>query len=215
MICIYWARGRKIDTILWSLSGLVLSIGLLNAYSEMWRYLLRYPFAYVNPVLTFLFVLPYRTLTLRLVERSGLRPGSLKEFLSGLVFFYAFVIPAFVVTQIYQNSEDPALMVLIFTAFACALHVPIFAFGQSVMRKSTPKPGIVVPTEAPNFSRRFFGIAIAILGTPLVLTMIVQLKMRRDYRLFAVDAVLTVLILSLFVICRREESVTYTAKQLE
>jgi hypothetical protein len=202
--CAVWAIWKKTDRLLWPLSGLMFSIALLNAYSEEWVVLKRVPFQYVFLVLTVVFVFMYRSLSLRLIERTGLRrPALVKEQYSGLLQAYAGFAGITIVSVMLAKGENPPLELFAFIVFVCALHVPMFAFGRSKIANFLVNSGLAAPKAVPDISWGFFTVAIAILGTPLVVTLIVQAVVHDDYRLFTVDAVLTAIIFSLLVISKR------------
>jgi len=179
------------------------TIAVLNAYAEEWPTLKRFRFEYAVPVLVVLFLLPYRSLCLRLIERTGLRPGLIKEQYSDLFQAYALFTGAAIVSLIYGKGQNSRLEVFAFIVFVCALHVPMFAFGRSKIGEFVVRSGIALPKAPPDISWGFFITAIAILGTPLVLALIVEAFVRDDYRLFAIDAVMTAIIFSLLVISGR------------
>jgi hypothetical protein len=201
--CAVWAIRRKANRLLWPLSGLIFSIAILNAYAEEWPTLKQFRFEYAVPILIVLFVLPYRSFCLRLIERTGLRPGFVKEQYSFLLLLYAGLVAMAIVVPFFARDENPAYMLFAFIVFVCALHVPMFAFGRSKIASFVTRSGTVWPEAPPDISWGFFATAMAILGIPLVLTLIVQAVVHDDYRLFTVDAVLTAIIFSLLVISRR------------
>ncbi len=201
--CAVWAIWRKADRLLWPLSGLIFSIAILNAYAEEWPTLKQFRFEYAVPILMVLFVLPYRSFCLRLIERTGLRPRLAKEQYSFLVVIYAGAIAMMVLSPTFAKDENPPFELFTFVMFFCAVHVPAFAAARSKVTKFVANSGIVRPEAPPDISWGFFAAAIAILGTPLLLTLIVQAVVHDDYRLFTVDAVLTAIIFSLLVISRR------------
>jgi hypothetical protein len=203
--CAVWAAGKKTDKILWPLSGLIFSIAILNAYAETWSALKQLHFEYVVPILVVLFLLPYRSLCLRLIERTGLRAPLIKEMYSFLVLMYAGLIATMILSLVLAKDENPPFELFAFIAFVCALHVPTFAAGRSKVAKFVANSEIIVSKPTPDIPWRFFTTAMAILGIPLVLTLIVQAAIRDDYRLFTVDAVMTAIIFSLLAISRRGE----------
>lgn len=195
--CTAWAIQRKDNRLLWPLSGLIFSIAILNAYVEEWPTLKQFRFGYAVPILIVLFVLPYRSFCLRLIERTGLRPGFLKEQYSSLPLLYAGLVAIAIVVPFFARSGNSAYTLFAFIVFVCALHVPLFAFGRNKIAEFVAKSGTVRAEVAPDISWSFFTIAGVILGIPLVLTLIVQAVVHDDYRLFTVDAVLTAIIFSL------------------
>lgn len=201
--CAVWAIRRKTDGILWSLSGLIFSIALLNAYVEEWPTLKRLRFEHAAPVLIVLFLLPYRALSLRLVERTGLQSLLMKEMYSFLVLVYAGLIAMMALSPIFARDENPPFVLFTFVVFVCALHVPMFAAGRSKVAKFVASRKVVVPEAPPDISWRFFTTAMAILAIPLVLTLIFRAVLHDDYRLFAVNGVLTAIIFSFLAISRR------------
>lgn len=201
--CAAWAISRKTDRLLWPLSGLVFSIAILNASAEEWPTLKQFRFEYAAPILIVLFVLPYRSFCLRLIERTGLRPGFVKEQYSFLLLVYAGLVAMAIVVPFFARGENPAYMLFTFIVFVCALHVPMFAFGRSKIAEFVARSGRVLPEAPPDIEWGFFTAAIAILATPLLLTLIVQAIVHDDYRLFTVDAVLTAIMFSLLMISRR------------
>ena len=198
-----WAIYRKTSRLLWPLTGLIFSAAALNAYAEAWPPPKQIGFAYAAPILILLFALPYRSLCLRLVERTGLRPGLSKEQYSSLLPFYA--VPAAVVVAVLflATGGNRAYALFAFIVFACALHVPMFAFGWGKIGGLLGKPGRAASKDVPDISWGFLGTATAVLGVPLVLTLIIQVVARENYRLFVADAVLTATILALLAISRR------------
>jgi hypothetical protein len=200
--CAVWAICRKTDSVLPSLSGLIFSIAILNAYTEEWLVLKPFRFVYVLPTLMLLFLLSYRSLCLRLIERTGLRRALIKEMYSFLPLFYAGLAAIAIISPAFAKGENPPLALFIFIVLVCAVHVPMFAAGRSKVAKFVAASEIVTETH-PDISWRFLTIAMTVTGTPLVLTLIVQAVVRNDYRLFAVDAVMTALIFSLLAVSRR------------
>lgn len=198
-----WAIRKKANRLLWPLSALIFSIAILNAYAEEWPTLKQFRFAYGVPVLIVLFVLPYRSFCLRLIERTGLRPSFVKEQYSFLLLLYAGLVAMAIVVPFFTRDENPAYMLFAFIVFVCALHVPMFAFGRSKIAEFVTRSGMVQPEAPPDIPWSFLTTATAILGIPLALTLIVQAVVHDDYRLFTVDAVLTAIIFSLLVISRR------------
>jgi hypothetical protein len=201
--CAAWAIRRKADRLLWPLSALIFVIGILNAYVEEWPRLKEFPFEFAVPILVVLFILPYRSLGLRLIERTGLRSAFVKEQYSGLLETYALFAGVAVVLLFQGKGENPPFGLFAFIVFVCALHVPMFAFGRSKIAEFVARSGMIRPEAPPDISWDFFTTAVAILGTPLVLALIVGAVVRDEYRLFTVDAVLTAIIFSLLVISRR------------
>lgn len=193
---------RKAEGIGWPLTGLIFSIAVLNTYSEEWPAPKWLRFGYAAPVLVALFLLSYRSFCLRLIERTGLRPRLAKEQYSFLVLAYAGFL-AVMVLSLLASGENPPFELLMFMAFVCALHVPMFASGRSKIANLLAKSGLAAPKAVPDISWGFFATATAILGTPLVVTLIARAVLHDDYRLFAVDAVLTAVMLSLLAISRR------------
>jgi hypothetical protein len=177
-------------------------MGILNACTEQWLLLKRFPFVYIVATILPVFALAYRSLCLRLIERTGLRPSFLKERYSFLPLVYCGLAASAIMSPTFAKNENPLLELFLFIGLVCAVHVPMFAAGRSKIVKFVTSSGIVANKGAPDFSWGFFATAIAILGTPLVLTLIVQAVEHNDYRLFLVDAVMTIIILSLLVICR-------------
>lgn len=201
--CAVWAIRRKTDRLLWPLSGLIFSIAILNAYAEEWPTLKQFRFEYSAPILIVLFVLPYRSFCLRLIERTGLRPGFVKEQYSFLLLVYVGLVAMAIIVPFFARDENPGYTLFAFIVFVCALHVPMFAFGRSKIADFVTRSGTVRPEAPPDISWGFFATAMAIWGIPLVLTLIVQAVVHDDYRLFTVDAVLTAIIFLLLVISRR------------
>jgi hypothetical protein len=204
--CAVWAIRRKTDSIPWSLSGLIFSIAILNAYVEEWPTLKRLGFGYAVPVLVVLFLLPYRSFCLRLIERTGIRPGFAKEQYSFLLLVYVGLVAMAVIAPFFARDENPTYVLFAFIVFVCALHVPMFAFGRRKIAEFVARSGMVRPEAPPDIPWSFFTTATAILGIPLILTLIVQAVVHDDYRLFTVDAVLTAIIFSFLVISRRGQS---------
>lgn len=201
--CVVWAIRRRTETVIWSLSGLIFSVALLNGYAEKWLPLKGFGFGYAAPALVVLFVLTYRSFCLRLIERTGLRHGFAKEQYSGLPEAYALFAGGMIVPLFVRKTENPALWLLAVIALVCALHVPMFAFGRSKIGDFLLNAGLAASKAVPDISWSFLAIATAVLGAPLVLTLIIRAAPQGDYRLFAFDAVLTVVTLSLLVISRR------------
>lgn len=201
--CGVWAIRRKADRLLWPLSALIFVIGILNAYVEEWPTLKHFRFGYAVPILIVLFVFPYRSFCLRLIERTGLRPGFVKEQYSFLLLLYVGLVAIAIVVPFFARDENAAYTLFAFIVFVCALHVPMFAFGRSKIAEFVAKSGMVRPEAPPDISQGFFVAVMAILGIPLVLTLIVQAVVHDDYRVFTVDAVLTAIIFSLLGISRR------------
>jgi hypothetical protein len=200
--CAVWAICRKTDSIPWSLSGVIFSIAILNAYAEEWVVLKRFRFEYVVPFLMLLFLLPYRSLCLRLIERTGLRAGPLKEMYSFLPLFYAGLAAIAITSPAFAKGENPPFALLIFIVFLCAAHVAMFAAGRSKVTKFVAASKIVTETRS-DISWHFLTIAMVVMGIPLVLTLIAEAVLRDDYRLFAVDAVMTAIVFSLLAVSRR------------
>jgi len=212
--CVVWAIRKKANRLLWPLSGLIFFIAILNAYAEEWPTLKQFRFEYAVPVLMVLFVLPYRSFCLRLIERTGLRPRLAKEQYSFLVVIYAGVIAMLVLSPIFAKDENPPFELFTFVTFFCALHVPAFAAARSRVTKFLAGSGIALPNAPPDISWGFLTTAMAILGIPLALTLIVQAVVHDDYRLFAVDAVMTALIFSLLAVSRRGQFKEYVSGQI-
>lgn len=204
--CAVWAIGRKANRLLWPLSALIFVIAILNVYIEEWPRLKQFPFEFAVPILVVLFILPYRSLGLRLIERTGLRPAFVKEQYSGLLETYALFAGVVVVLLFQGKGENPPFGLFAFIVFVCALHVPMFAFGRSKIAEFVARSGMVRPEAPPDIPWSFFTTATGILGIPLVVTLIVQAVVHDDYRLFTVDAVLTTIIFSLLGISRRGQS---------
>jgi hypothetical protein len=200
--CALWAIWRNTDRVLWSLSGIILSIAIVNTYAEEWP-MLRGGW-YAVPTLIVFFLLPYRSLCLRLIERTGLRNGFVKEQYSFLPLVYVGLGAVAVTAPFFVWNENPAYVVFTFIVFVCALHVPAFAYGNSRVRKFGVSSGIALQKAASDISRDFFKIAIAILGTPLALAL-VRAVVQDDYRLFGLDAVLTGIIFSLLAISKPDQ----------
>jgi hypothetical protein len=200
--CALYAICRKTNSILLSLSGLIFSIAILNGYTEEWLVLRPFRFEYVVPVLMLLFLLPYRSLCLHLIGSTGLRAPLIKELYSFLVLVYAGVIGVMILSPVFARSENPPRTILVLVVLVCALHVPTFAAGMSKVAKFVASSGVARSKVPPDISWSFITTAIVILAIPLVLTLIVQAVGRDDYRLFAVDAVMTAIIFSLLVISR-------------
>lgn len=198
--CAVWAVCRRVDSIPWSLSGLILSIAVLNAYTEKWPLFKRLRFEYVLPVLVVLFLLPYRSLCLRLIERTGLRARLIKEMYSYLIVVYAGLIATMMLSLVFSKDENPPLVLFVFIAFVCAIHVPMFAAGVSKVVAFVTRTGTVAKTN-PGVSLRLLMTVTLVMGTPLILSLI-QAVVRDDYRLFTVDAAMTAIIFSLFAISR-------------
>lgn len=201
--CAVWAIRNKANRLLWPLSALIFVIGILNAYVEEWPTLRQFRFGYAVPILIVLFVLPYRSFGLRLIERTGLRPALAKEQYSGLLEAYALFAGVGVALLFQGQGENPPFGLFAFIVFVCVLHVPIFAFGRSKTAGFVARSGLVRPEAVPDIPWSFFTTAAAIFGIPLALTLIVRAVVHDDYRLFTVDAVLTGIIFSLLVISRR------------
>ncbi len=213
--CIVWAICRKTEAILWSLSGLIFAMGILNACSEEWLLVKRFRFEYVVLVLMVLFLLPYRSLCLRLIERTGLRASLRREMYSFLPLFYAGLAAIAIISPAFAKGENPPLALFIFIVLVCAVHVPMFAAGRSRVAKFVAASESVTETH-PDISWRFLTNAMVLTGTPLVLTLIVQAVVRDNYRLFVVDAVMTAIIFSLLAVSRQgqfKESVSGRVKQ--
>lgn len=201
--CAIWAIKRRTNRLLWPLSGLTLVVAILNIYVEKWPTLKQFPFEFAVPILIVLFVVPYRSFGLRLIERTGLRPALAKEQYSGLLEAYALFAGVGVALLFQGKGENPPFGLFAFIVFVCVLHVPIFAFGRSKIAEFVARSANVRPQPAPDISWSFFTTVGIILGIPLVVTLIVQAVLHDDYGLFTVDAVLTAIIFSLLVISRR------------
>lgn len=200
--CAVWAIRRKTEEIIWSLTGLMFSIAILNTYVEEWSALKWLRFDYAAPALVVLFLLPYRSFCLRLIERTGLQPRLAKEQYSFLTLAYAGFLTVMIMS-FFLRGENPAFQLLTFIALVCALHVPMFAAGRSKIVHFLVKSRLAKTKTTSDISWSFFAKATSILGAPLAVAFIGRTVLHDDYRLFAVDAVLTAVILSLLAISRR------------
>jgi len=204
--CAIWAILKKTDRILWSLSALIFSIAILNAYVEEWPKLKWLRFEHTAPVLIVLLLLSYRAFCLRLIGRTGLQTLLSKETYSFLVLVYAGFIAMILLLPVFAKDENPPFVLFTFVAFVCALHVPMFAAGRNKVAKFVASRGVVVPKASPDISWRFITPAVGILAIPLVLTLIFRAVYHDDYRLFAVNIVLAAIIFSLLALSRHGQS---------
>jgi len=207
IVCLEWALHRKADSITWSLSGMLFAVGILNAWSEEWLSLKGFRFEYVVVVVMILFVLAYRLFCLRLMEPAGLRAGTAKGAYSLLPCFYAIMVAMAILSPTFVKFENPPLALFIFMVLVCAVHVPMLVAGRSKVAKFVESSGIVLRHESANFSWSFFAAAFTIMGIPLVLSLIIGAAVRDDFRLFAINAVMTIIIFSLLTVFRRAQPV--------
>ena len=211
--CAIWAMRSKANRILWPLTGLIFSIAILNSCVEGWRVLNRFRLDYGVLVLIMIFVLPYRSFCLHLIERTGLRPGFAKEQYSGLILLYAGFVATAIVVPLFAQGENYAFTLFAFIVCMCALQVPAFAFGRSKVNEFVARSGITPLQAAPDISWSFLMTAGFILGIPLVLAFIFDVVGHDDYRLFTVDAVLTAVVFSLLFVSRSSPSGGLAQKQ--
>ncbi len=200
--CGVWAVSKKNDKLLWPLGGLILSIGALNACAEKWTTIKRLPFEWTAAILVLIFVLPYRSVCLRLIERTGLKASLVKEQYAFLPFVYVGLVAIFFVVLHSAQGENPPLALFAFVTFICAVHVPTFAYGTHRVREFAVRSGIVAPQPRVNISWRFIAIITGILGMPVILAILLKAIPFDDYRLASVDAVMAAVIVLLLVVSR-------------
>jgi hypothetical protein len=197
-----WAASKKNDKLLWPLAGLILSIGALNTWAEKWATIKRLPFEWTGAILVLFFVLPYRSVCLRLIERTGLKASFVKEQYAFLPFVYVGLAAIFFVTFHSARDENPPLTLFAFVTFICAVHVPMFAYGTRRVREFVVRSGIFASQPPVNISWRFVATVTGILGMPVILAILFEAIPFDDYRLPSADAVMTAVIVSLLVVSR-------------
>ncbi len=201
-----WAVSKKNDKLLWPLGALILSIGALNACAEKWTTIKRFPFEWTAAILVLFFVIPYRSVCLRLIERTGLKASLVKEQYAFLPFVYVgFAAIFFVVALHSAQDENPPLGLFAFVTFICAVHVPMFGYGTHRVREFAVRSGKVAPQPPVNISWRFVAIVTGILGAPIILAILFKAIPFDDYRLASVDAAMTAVIVLLLVVSRSKQ----------
>jgi hypothetical protein len=202
-----WAVLKKNDKLLRPLGGLILSIGALNACAEKWATIKRLPFEWTAAILLLFFVLPYRSVCLRLIERTGLKASFVKEQYAALPFIYVGLAAIFFVAFHSAQDENPPLALFAFVTFICVVHVPTFAYGTHHVKEFVVRSGIVASQPPVNISWRFIATVTGMLGMPVILAILFEAVPFDDYRLASVDVVITVVIISLFSSRGRSSSV--------
>jgi hypothetical protein len=204
--CATSAFCRKTENILWPLSALTFSVGILNLCCEERLTISHLPFVGIALVLMVVFLSAYRWLCLRLIERTGLRSGISSEIYSNLPIVYAGLTALAVLSPSFTKRENPPLVLYTFIVLVCAIHVPSLKFGKSRIDKYVADSGITLSKESTDFSSGFFKIAIAAMGIPLLVSLVAQGVLLGDYRLSTINAAMVTEIFSLLWIFRRGNS---------
>lgn len=202
--CAAWAIFQKSDKLWWSLACLVLSISALNACAEQPAAMKRFPFAWSAAILVILFVLSYRSVCRRLIERTGLRADFAKEGYAFLPQFYIGCGAIYLVAIVHSGGDEKSPLALFaFVALVCAIHAPGFAYGTSRVREFAAPRGLLSPHARPEITWRVIAAVAGMLVAPIIiLAWPLKALTDDDYRLVSVDTVMAAVIVSLMVISR-------------
>ena len=192
------ARGGKTAQ---AVGGVLVVVAALNAYVEnpaIGR-IVRFPYATI--VLTLGFALAYTILCLRLMEQIGARNRRVGFHFSYLPLAYACLlgVALFSLSPRMPKPDDPALAVYVWITFSFALHVPLFAAGKSQAAKVE---GALQGTSVPATRAAYLSWVCGSLGLLMLPVTITYMWTRVDWRLFALNATVTSLLLLLCIIGR-------------
>lgn len=196
----WWLRQVHSRALL-ALSGVIVAMAALNAYVENWAMFERTRPDYTICLLLAIFLLPYATLSIRLMEQmEGMtwRPAIWSSYLP-LVFLL--LIGLAMAIGPGGSTDNRPIALFIGVALVCVLHVPMFAYGKGDVVKIMRSSGISgagISKMLPEILKQ----AIAGLAMPILITLGIQVAMRDDWELFGINVVMTVAILSLFLISR-------------
>jgi hypothetical protein len=191
-----WCFRRDGARVLRPLVGVILVLSLSNGYTEMWPFQKNHEnWASLLP-LCVIFLVLYSLLCVRLMQEAGIGANSWKSavFATRLPWLYMLAI-GMLQSPRSTNFENPPFAVYVFILLCCALHAPMFAAGKIQ----------AIKLRRMNFAHNPSGTdlihpAMVALGAPLLLILVFQIGKPDDWRLFGVNLVMSVTILSLFYI---------------
>src|SRR5579863_4917091 len=185
------------DSVLRALSGVVVAMATLNAYIEGWEPLRRIRPEYAVLVLIILFLLPYAFLSIRLMElQEGMcfRPAVWSSYLPIVCLLFLGLGMAL---GSQRTTDNLPKMLFVGIALICVLHVPMFAYGKGDVVKAMRNASVRnagISRLSPDIFRR----AVLSLAAPLLVVLVLQSAIGKDWTLLGTDAVTTAAILSLF-----------------
>ena len=188
--CILWGLRKNNPKILRALGALILFFGVFNAYAETWKTLRRMSFENATFLLLAGFLCVYTWFILQLMEQAGIARGRAAFVSSFLPVVYLLSVGLMYALPELRTLENPPLAVYSFLVLIFFIHVPAFAFGKSKATKSAPETSNLVSSGRKK-SSNFFPEALFALATPLLITLVVQITMRDDWRLFGSNAAAT------------------------
>jgi hypothetical protein len=184
------------------LGGLMIGMGALSGFVEQWSNLKDVPFKPVALFILIIFFWPYRALCVQMIRAQGIDRSSMVERFSFLPLIYILLFSVWLLTPKFLEEELPPLELYVWIVLVCVLHVPMFGLGKSAAIKFLEQTSFPENSRE-KFSAGVWGNAAVSLCVPLLITFIVQCKMGDDWRLFGINAVMTVVLLSLLLIsCR-------------
>jgi hypothetical protein len=194
---LWWLRNNH--KALKAVCGVILAVAIVNGYVEEWGRLKRIRFDYAVLLLIVIFLWPYTTLCIRLMENLGITNRLAAVWSSYLPVVYLLMTGMALASPGMIKLENLPLAFAYFLALVCSLHVPAFAAGKSQAMNvlGSPKTSQALARRS---STSLLRGAITALGAPLYIALIVQNTMRDDWRLFGADVVITVAIISLCLI---------------
>jgi hypothetical protein len=203
--CILWGLRKNNPKILRALGAVILFFGAFNAYAETWKTLRRISFENATFLLLAGFLCVYTWFTLQLMEQAGIARGRAAFVSSFLPVVYLFILGFGLNLQQAETLENPPFVAYVFLVLVLFIHVPAFAFGKSKATQTGSKPTSPVSPDRKN-SNHFFPKALFALATPLLITLVVQITMRDDWRLFGSNAAATSAILLLLASATKRQS---------
>lgn len=198
---VWWLRGAR-NRVLPALSGVIVAVAALNAYVEGWGVLKRTLPDYAVWFLLVIFLVPYATLSIRLMEQmEGMswRPAVWSSYLPIVCLLFLGLGMAI---GPRGSTDNRPLALFVGVTLVCALHVPAFAYGKGDVVKIMRSSGIP-NAGTPKLSPGVLKQAAVALGVPLLITLGVQLAARDDWKPFGINVVMTAAILALFLLSRK------------
>ena len=198
--CVLWSFRKVEARLIQTLSALFFVIAAMDGCIEKWTDLKRFGFEGPMLLISVGFLCAYTMLDLNLMERVGIKKRSTAVVSSFLPIVYALSVGFALALRDVKADENPPLTVYVFLVLIFAIHVPAFAFGTS---QATKVLGLRILPHA-NRLEYFSGLRTPLfaLGLPLLATLIIQAFTGDDWRLFGTNAVMTIVVASLFAVAR-------------
>jgi hypothetical protein len=196
-ICVLLGLRKTHLRILSVLGALFFAVAVLNLYVENWASLKTLDFHSTTSLAAIGFLAAYTSLSLRLMQQAGVSSLRAAFFSSYLPVLYALAVGLTAAAGSMQSLENPPLVFYTFIVLICILHVPAFIAGKTQAMRARGQ----LQTSRQIGVMRSIGLLrwpLLALGAPLLITLIIQVTTRTDWRLFGINAVLSASILTIF-----------------